>query len=59
MVDDTPATVPPDPTTVVEAPADSAAVEPPSSLDLWGRAQLLHRCFGEDDDEPHILRGLD
>lgn len=59
MADDTPVKVRPGTTTIVGVPADSSPVEPPSSLDLWAQAQALHRCFGDDDGEPHILRGLD
>ncbi|GAA2705460.1 hypothetical protein ACFY2R_19295 [Micromonospora olivasterospora] len=59
MADDAPVRVPRATTTIVGVPADPAPVEPPSSLDLWARGQELHRCFGDDDGEPHILRGLD
>ncbi|MGR6320321.1 hypothetical protein Q2K19_24260 [Micromonospora soli] len=59
MVDDTAAQVPPEPAMAVREPAVARPVEPPSSLELWARAQVLHRCFGDDDGEPHILRGLD
>ncbi|MEU8265085.1 hypothetical protein AB0C02_31305 [Micromonospora sp. NPDC048999] len=58
MAEDTPVKVRPATPTIVGVPADSPE-EPPSSLDLWARAQVLHRCFGEDDGEPHIMRGLD
>ncbi|MCW3843400.1 hypothetical protein ONA70_25165 [Micromonospora yasonensis] len=51
--------VPPDPTTAAPTPAAARSVEPPSSLELWARALVMHRCFGEDDVEPNILRGLD
>lgn len=50
---------PPDPSTPAGAPAGPPSVGPPSSLDLWVRAQQMNRWFSEDDDEPHILRGLD
>ncbi|MEU6024718.1 hypothetical protein [Micromonospora sp. NPDC047134] len=50
---------PPDPTTAAGAPVVPSSVEPPSSLDLWVRAQQLYRWSGEDDGEPHILRGFD
>ncbi|MEV0431205.1 hypothetical protein ACIBPB_14575 [Micromonospora sp. NPDC049836] len=43
----------------VREPAAASPAGPPSSLDLWARAQVLHRCFGDDDGEPHIMRGLD
>ncbi|MEO3780257.1 hypothetical protein ABGB16_26255 [Micromonospora sp. B11E3] len=59
MADNVPVRVAPATATIVGVPADSAVAEPPSSLELWVRAQELHRCFGEDDGEPHILRGLD
>ncbi|MFR9779063.1 hypothetical protein ACL02O_23790 [Micromonospora sp. MS34] len=59
MADDTASKVPPDPTTAVHVPAAAPAVGPPSSLELWARALVMHRCFGEDDAEPNILRGLD
>ncbi|SBT42059.1 hypothetical protein [Micromonospora auratinigra] len=59
MIDDIASQVPPDRAMVVRAPAVVRSVEPPSSLDLWARALLMHRCFGEDDAEPNILRGLD
>ncbi|MBQ1041370.1 MULTISPECIES: hypothetical protein [unclassified Micromonospora] len=57
MTDEVTSQVPPDPAPVLSAPA--GPVGPPSSLDLWARAQVLHRCFGDDDGEPHIMRGLD
>ncbi|GAB3075827.1 hypothetical protein [Micromonospora schwarzwaldensis] len=59
MADEVTSKVPPDPGPVLAAPVGSATVGPPSSLDLWARAQVLHRCFGDDDGEPHIMRGLD
>ncbi|MFG1678287.1 hypothetical protein [Micromonospora sp. NPDC049282] len=59
MADQVTLKVPPDPAPVLVAPARPAQVGPPSSLDLWARAQVLHRCFGDDDGEPHIMRGLD
>ena len=59
MTDEVTAQVPPDPAPVLSAPAGTGPVGPPSSLDLWARAQVLHRCFGDDDGEPHIMRGLD
>ncbi|MFG2052669.1 hypothetical protein ACGFI9_01440 [Micromonospora sp. NPDC048930] len=59
MTDDTASQVPPDPTMAVRAPAGARSAEPPSSLELWARALVMHRCFGEDDVEPNILRGLD
>lgn len=59
MPDDMASPIPPDPAMALWVPAVVRSVEPPSSLDLWARAQLLHRCFGEDDGEPHIMRGLD
>jgi hypothetical protein len=51
--------VPPDPTMTIHAPTVVRSAEPPSSLELWARALVMHRCFGEDDVEPNILRGLD
>jgi hypothetical protein len=60
MIDDIASKVPPDP--ALAPPPELAAtspVGPPSSLDLWARAQMLHRCFGDDDGEQHIMRGLD
>ncbi|MFE9690338.1 hypothetical protein [Micromonospora sp. NPDC005806] len=59
MADDTASQVPPEPAMAVREPAVTRPVGPPSSLELWARAQVLHRCFGDDDGEPHILRGLD
>ncbi|MEU9741394.1 hypothetical protein AB0E12_19660 [Micromonospora chersina] len=59
MTDDIASKVPPDPAPVLSTPAGAPPVGPPSSLDLWARAQTLHRCFGDDDGEPHIMRGLD
>ncbi|MET7833412.1 hypothetical protein GA0070622_4027 [Micromonospora sediminicola] len=59
MTDEVTSKVPPDPAPVLSAPAGPPPVGPPSSLDLWARAQVLHRCFGDDDGEPHIMRGLD
>lgn len=59
MADDTPAQLPSEPPMAVREPIAAPPVGPPSSLDLWARAQVLHRCFGEDDGEPHIMRGLD
>ncbi|MFU8852376.1 hypothetical protein ACNAW0_15510 [Micromonospora sp. SL1-18] len=59
MADETPVKARPGTTTIVGVPAESRPEEPPSSLDLWAQAQVLHRCFGEDDEETHILRGLD
>ncbi|SCG42677.1 hypothetical protein [Micromonospora humi] len=59
MADQVTTKVPPERTPVLTAPPRPASVGPPSSLDLWARAQVLHRCFGDDDGEPHIMRGLD
>jgi hypothetical protein len=59
MTDETASNVPPDPTMGAPVSAVAASVEPPSSLELWARALVMHRCFGEDDVEPNILRGLD
>ncbi len=59
MTDDSVSKVPPDPTMAAQVPAAARPVGPPSSLDLWARALVLHRCFGEDDVEQNILRGLD
>ncbi|MET7470919.1 hypothetical protein ACFYON_23235 [Micromonospora sp. NPDC005686] len=59
MTDEVTSQVPPEPAPVLSTPAGAGRVGPPSSLDLWARAQVLHRCFGDDDGEPHIMRGLD
>ncbi len=60
MTDEVTSQVPPEPAPVLTTtPAGAGPVGPPSSLDLWARAQVLHRCFGDDDGEPHIMRGLD
>ncbi|PTA47373.1 hypothetical protein [Micromonospora sp. RP3T] len=59
MADEVTSKVPPDQGPVLAAPVRSTPAGPPSSLDLWARAQTLHRCFGDDDGEPHIMRGLD
>ncbi|GAA3779586.1 hypothetical protein [Micromonospora maritima] len=59
MTDEVMSKVPPDPAPALTTPAGPPPVGPPSSLDLWARAQVLHRCFGDDDGEPHIMRGLD
>lgn len=59
MTDETASNVPPDPTMGTHVPAAVRSAEPPSSLELWARALVMHRCFGEDDVEPNILRGLD
>ncbi|QLQ35601.1 hypothetical protein [Micromonospora robiginosa] len=59
MADQVTTKVPPEQAHVLTVPPRPAAVGPPSSLDLWARAQVLHRCFGDDDGEPHIMRGLD
>ncbi len=59
MTDDTVAKVPPDPTMAGRTPAAARPVGPPSSLDLWAQALVMHRCFGEDDVEPNIFRSLD
>ncbi|MFI2713746.1 hypothetical protein ACH495_26845 [Micromonospora sp. NPDC018662] len=59
MTDEVTSKVPSESGPVLAASPRSAPVGPPSSLDLWARAQVLHRCFGDDDGEPHIMRGLD
>ncbi|MEV0002757.1 hypothetical protein AB0H28_10765 [Micromonospora sp. NPDC050980] len=59
MADEVTSKVAPDRAPVLTAPLRPSEVGPPSSLDLWARAQVLHRCFGDDDGEPHIMRGLD
>jgi hypothetical protein len=59
MTDDIASKVPPpDPAPASPELAGPPPVGPPSSLELWARAQVLHRCFGDDDGVPHFLRGL-
>ncbi|RIV40273.1 hypothetical protein [Micromonospora radicis] len=59
MTNDPVVDVLPDPTRAAAKPAAPPPVGPASCLDLWARAQQMNRCFGEDDGEPHIMRGLD